>query len=30
MTEHFVRSFERPYGERITEFLEATVRDAAA
>ena len=30
MAEHFVRTFERPYGERIIEFLEATVRDAAA
>jgi hypothetical protein len=28
--EHFVRSFERPYGERIMEFLEATGRDATA
>ena len=30
MAEHFVRSFERPYGERIMEFLEATGRDATA
>ena len=30
MAEHFVCTFERPYGERIMEFLEKTVSGAAA
>jgi CDP-glycerol glycerophosphotransferase (TagB/SpsB family) len=28
MVEHFVRASDRPYGERLIEFLEKTVRDA--